>query len=58
VKKEEKQTSIWHHSKENNGKDHSADKHHHNASQTMAVEYGPKKIRFNAVSPVIGSTGM
>jgi len=29
-----------------------------NATKTMAVEYGPKKIRFNAVSPVIGSTGM
>ena len=26
--------------------------------QTMAVEYGPKQIRFNAVSPVVGSTGM
>ncbi|KAH7018004.1 3-oxoacyl-reductase [Microdochium trichocladiopsis] len=29
-----------------------------NATKTMAVEYGPKQIRFNAVSPVIGSTGM
>lgn len=26
--------------------------------QTMAVEYGPKQIRFNSVSPVVGSTGM
>lgn len=29
-----------------------------NATKTMAVEYAPKQIRFNAVSPVIGSTGM
>ncbi|KAI0018909.1 3-oxoacyl-reductase [Xylariomycetidae sp. FL0641] len=29
-----------------------------NATKTMAVEYGPHKIRFNAVSPVVGSTGM
>ncbi|KAI1088042.1 3-oxoacyl-reductase [Rostrohypoxylon terebratum] len=29
-----------------------------NATKTMAVEYGPQKIRFNAVSPVVGSTGM
>ncbi|CZS79427.1 unnamed protein product [Fusarium graminearum] len=29
-----------------------------NATKTMAVEYGPKKIRFNSVSPVVGSTGM
>ncbi|KAI1101131.1 3-oxoacyl-reductase [Jackrogersella minutella] len=29
-----------------------------NATKTMAVEYGPQKIRFNAVSPVIGSTGL
>ncbi|KAI2627591.1 3-oxoacyl-reductase [Hypoxylon sp. NC1633] len=29
-----------------------------NATKTMAVEYGPQQIRFNAVSPVIGSTGM
>ncbi|KAL8335851.1 hypothetical protein RB598_009848 [Gaeumannomyces tritici] len=29
-----------------------------NATKTMAVEYGPKQIRFNAVSPVVGSTGM
>lgn len=29
-----------------------------NASKTMAVEYGPKQIRFNTVSPVVGSTGM
>jgi len=28
------------------------------ATKTMAVEYGPKHIRFNAVSPVVGSTGM
>jgi NAD(P)-dependent dehydrogenase (short-subunit alcohol dehydrogenase family) len=28
------------------------------ASKTMAVEYGPQKIRFNTVSPVVGSTGM
>ncbi|KAI5859933.1 3-oxoacyl-reductase [Durotheca rogersii] len=29
-----------------------------NATKTMAVEYGPHQIRFNAVSPVVGSTGM
>ncbi|KAH8171970.1 enoyl-(Acyl carrier protein) reductase domain-containing protein [Sarocladium implicatum] len=29
-----------------------------NATKTMAVEYGPHKIRFNSVSPVVGSTGM
>ncbi|KAM0279744.1 hypothetical protein ACHAQH_004435 [Verticillium albo-atrum] len=29
-----------------------------NATKTMAVEYGPNQIRFNAVSPVVGSTGM
>ncbi|KAI0164559.1 3-oxoacyl-reductase [Xylariaceae sp. FL1272] len=29
-----------------------------NATKTMAVEYGPHQIRFNSVSPVIGSTGM
>ena len=29
-----------------------------NASNTMAVEYGPKKIRFNTICPVLGSTGM
>src|ERR1700760_2283900 len=29
-----------------------------NATKTMAVEYGPAQIRFNAVSPVVGSTGM
>ncbi|KAI1082548.1 3-oxoacyl-reductase [Whalleya microplaca] len=29
-----------------------------NATKTMAVEYGPQKIRFNAVSPVVGSTGL
>ncbi|KIX09131.1 uncharacterized protein Z518_00209 [Rhinocladiella mackenziei CBS 650.93] len=29
-----------------------------NATKTMAVEYAPKKIRFNAVCPVVGSTGM
>ncbi|KAK6952593.1 hypothetical protein Daesc_004883 [Daldinia eschscholtzii] len=29
-----------------------------NATKTMAVEYGPQQIRFNAVSPVVGSTGM
>ncbi|KAL3430279.1 hypothetical protein BDV09DRAFT_189383 [Aspergillus tetrazonus] len=29
-----------------------------NATKTMAVEYGPKKIRFNCVCPVVGSTGM
>lgn len=28
------------------------------ATKTMAVEYGPKQIRFNSVSPVVGSTGM
>ncbi|KAB8227523.1 hypothetical protein ETB97_010732 [Aspergillus alliaceus] len=28
------------------------------ATKTMAVEYGPKKIRFNCVCPVVGSTGM
>src|SRR3569833_862174 len=28
------------------------------ATKTMAVEYGPKHIRFNAVSPVVGSTGL
>ncbi|KAG2414337.1 hypothetical protein HFD88_003528 [Aspergillus terreus] len=28
------------------------------ASKTMAVEYGPKKIRFNCVCPVVGSTGL
>ncbi|OAA56345.1 3-alpha-(or 20-beta)-hydroxysteroid dehydrogenase [Niveomyces insectorum RCEF 264] len=28
------------------------------ASKTMAVEYGPKQIRFNTVSPVVGSTGL
>jgi len=28
------------------------------ATKTMAVEYGPQKIRFNAVCPVVGSTGM
>lgn len=28
------------------------------ATKGMAVEYGPKRIRFNAVSPVVGSTGM
>ncbi|KAM4064947.1 enoyl-(Acyl carrier protein) reductase [Hirsutella rhossiliensis] len=28
------------------------------ATKGMAVEYGPKKIRFNAVSPVVGNTGM
>jgi NAD(P)-dependent dehydrogenase (short-subunit alcohol dehydrogenase family) len=28
------------------------------ASKCMAVEYGPKNIRFNSVSPVVGSTGM
>lgn len=29
-----------------------------NATKTMAVEYGPNKIRFNTVCPVVGSTGM
>ncbi|KIW29409.1 uncharacterized protein PV07_05225 [Cladophialophora immunda] len=29
-----------------------------NATKTMAVEYAPKKIRFNAVCPVVGSTGL
>ncbi|KAI1485923.1 3-oxoacyl-reductase [Biscogniauxia mediterranea] len=29
-----------------------------NATKTMAVEYGPQQIRFNAVSPVVGDTGM
>ncbi|KAI0912477.1 3-oxoacyl-reductase [Ustulina deusta] len=29
-----------------------------NATKAMAVEYGPYQIRFNSVSPVIGSTGM
>ncbi|KAK9625458.1 hypothetical protein V6000_006992 [Aspergillus fumigatus] len=29
-----------------------------NATKTMAVEYGPKQIRFNCVCPVVGSTGM
>jgi len=29
-----------------------------NATKTLAVEYGPNQIRFNAVSPVVGSTGM
>jgi NAD(P)-dependent dehydrogenase (short-subunit alcohol dehydrogenase family) len=28
------------------------------ATKTMAVEYGPNQIRFNSVSPVVGSTGM
>ncbi|OJJ43984.1 hypothetical protein ASPZODRAFT_72242 [Penicilliopsis zonata CBS 506.65] len=28
------------------------------ANKTMAVEYGPKNIRFNCVCPVVGSTGM
>jgi len=28
------------------------------ATKTMAAEYGPKQIRFNCVSPVVGSTGM
>lgn len=28
------------------------------ATKSLAVEYGPKQIRFNAVSPVVGSTGM
>lgn len=29
-----------------------------NATKTMAVEYGPQQVRFNSVSPVVGSTGM
>ncbi|KAI5457185.1 3-oxoacyl-reductase [Mariannaea sp. PMI_226] len=29
-----------------------------NATKTLAVEFGPQQIRFNAVSPVVGSTGM
>ncbi|KAI1499264.1 3-oxoacyl-reductase [Biscogniauxia marginata] len=29
-----------------------------NATKTMAVEYGPQQVRFNSISPVIGSTGM
>jgi NAD(P)-dependent dehydrogenase (short-subunit alcohol dehydrogenase family) len=29
-----------------------------NATKTMAVEYAPKAIRFNAVCPVVGITGM
>ncbi|KAI1170116.1 3-oxoacyl-reductase [Nemania sp. FL0916] len=28
------------------------------ATKTMAVEYGPQQIRFNSVSPVVGSTPM
>ncbi len=28
------------------------------ATKALAVEYGPQQIRFNAVSPVVGSTGM
>jgi NAD(P)-dependent dehydrogenase (short-subunit alcohol dehydrogenase family) len=28
------------------------------ATKSMAVEFGPKNIRFNAVCPVVGSTGM
>ncbi|GAB1195181.1 hypothetical protein BDV37DRAFT_270899 [Aspergillus pseudonomiae] len=28
------------------------------ATKAMAVEYGPKKIRFNCVCPVVGSTGL
>jgi len=28
------------------------------ATKTMAAEYGAKQIRFNCVSPVVGSTGM
>ncbi|KAI9370047.1 hypothetical protein BJX61DRAFT_516896 [Aspergillus egyptiacus] len=28
------------------------------ATKTMAVEYGPKKVRFNCACPVIGSTGL
>ncbi len=27
-------------------------------TKSMAVEYGPQKIRFNSVCPVVGSTGM
>jgi NAD(P)-dependent dehydrogenase (short-subunit alcohol dehydrogenase family) len=29
-----------------------------NATKTLAVEFGPSNIRFNAVCPVVGSTGM
>jgi len=29
-----------------------------NATKTMAVEYGAKKIRFNAICPVVGSTAL
>lgn len=29
-----------------------------NATKTLAVEYGPNQLRFNTVSPVVGSTGM
>ena len=28
------------------------------ATKTLAVEYGPKQIRFNSVAPVVGLTGM
>lgn len=28
------------------------------ATKSLAVEYGPNQVRFNAVSPVVGSTGM
>lgn len=28
------------------------------ATKSLAAEYGPKQIRFNAVSPVVGITGM
>ncbi|KAG5924443.1 hypothetical protein E4U53_003413 [Claviceps sorghi] len=28
------------------------------ATKSLALEYGPHQIRFNAVSPVLGSTGM
>lgn len=28
------------------------------ATKSLAVEFGPRQIRFNAVSPVVGSTGM
>ncbi|KAJ5585778.1 hypothetical protein N7450_005565 [Penicillium hetheringtonii] len=28
------------------------------ATKTMAVEFGPKNIRFNSVCPVVGSTGL